>query len=508
MASKFAIETVFSAINRVSTTVKKMTADIGGLGVVAARAQSALGGIGRVGVTMGKGIGIAAAGASAAAFGIYKLTEGVSTLGDDVAKTARALGLSANALQEFRYIGERSGVGVDEMDIALKKLTVNIGDATSEVSKSLAKLGVSPRMLKAAGPDEALNMIADGMARVKDPAKRAAIAVDLFGKNGVKMVNVLGEGRAGMATLAKEAHRVGYVLDGDTLDASEKLNDMILNMRTSFKALGNQLASKFMPLVTDAVVGITGFLVDNREIFDGVAEGLVGVFQGIGPMAASLLPALASALVKVGGLLNKVFTAAGPLIQKLGTMLVGAVDRLLPVFSDLLEAAMPVLTQIMDSFIRIMPSVLRIAEAIGRVLVPAFKLLKPVLDLILPVIELIAKALGGLADLIAAVITPLVDGLTFIFEKLNGMAGEVAKSVQSGPTPGYAGMGFDSRIPGYTPASQAPVSSQTSTINRNTQNNLSVDINNRTPYGVSAKSTGPSAPPITINTGNMYRRDR
>ena len=48
-----------------------------------------------------------------------------------------------------------------------------------------------------------------------------------------------------------------------------------------------------------AVVGITDFMVENRAIFDDVAAGLVGVFQGIGPLAGRLLPAMASALAKI-----------------------------------------------------------------------------------------------------------------------------------------------------------------------------------------------------------------
>jgi len=499
MAVNMAISTIFTAVNKVSTTVKKMTADLGGLGAMAERAKGAVSAVGKVGVGVAKGVGFVAAGAGAAAVGVFKLAESVSNLGDDVAKTSRSLGLSTDALQEFRYIGERSGVSVDEMDVALKKLTVNVGDATSEVGKSLAALGISASAMRKAGPDEALNMVADGMARIKDPAKRAAIAVDLFGKNGVKMVNVLSEGRDGMASLAKEAHRVGYVLDGPTLDASERLNDMILNMKTSFKALGNQVASKFMPLVTSAVVGITDFMVENRAIFDDVADGLVGVFQGIGPLAARILPAMASALAKIGGLLNRVFASAGPLVGKLGEAFMSAIDGLLPIFGELLDAAMPVITQIMDGFVRIMPSILQIAGAIGKVLVPVLRLLEPLLAIIIPVIDILAKALGALADIIAAVFEPLIKGLTWVLDKIPGAVSALQTAAPGAPGGYEYGNDQGAYAEMYGPA---PISSQTSTIERNTRNTLDVNFNNP-PAGTSIRSTGPSAPPITVRTGSM-----
>lgn len=465
MATKFAIETVFSAVNKVSTTVKKMTADLGGLGAMAERAKGAVSAVGKVGVGVAKGVGFVSAGAGAAAVGVFKLAESVSNLGDDVAKTSRSLGLSTDALQEFRYIGERSGVSVDEMDVALKKLIVNVGDATSEVSESLSMLGISADAIQKAGPDQALNLVADGMARIKDPAKRAAIAVDLFGKNGVKMVNVLSEGRTGMAALAKEAHRVGYVLEGPTLDASEKLNDMILNMRTSFKALGNQMASKFMPLVTRAVVGITDFLVDNRQLMDDLADGAIKIFEGLAPMVQTLLPKFATALKNIGTSLSDAFTNPGKEAKN---------------FFDMFAKAIVFFVDNMDVLFSLAVGIKAVSVAMG--------LLGATNPWIL--------AIGATAALITLIVTnwdkisAFFKGISSVNKKQGG-SGNVADY-------GYSGSAIEEL---YGPT---PISSQTSTIERNTRNTLDVNFNNP-PAGTSIRSTGPSAPPITVNTGTMRR---
>jgi hypothetical protein len=384
MANKFTISTTFSAIDKMTGPIGKMTSKVQDMGA-------------KVGNVMGKiggGLKIAGAGALAvggamagAAIGVYKLAESVSNLGDNVAKTARSMGMTTDALQEFRYIGERSGVTVEEMDVALRKLTVNLGKETDSTVATLAMLGLSVEKMRAAGPDDVLNMVAEGMKNIADPATRAAIAVELFGRGGVKMVNVLGEGRDGMAALADEAHRVGYVLGQDTLDASEKLNDSILNMQTSFKAIGNQLAAKFMPLVNQAVDGITNFLVENRGVFDNVATSLVAIFEGLGPIVGSMLPVLSSILKTVGNTLNKVFKAAAPIIEK-----------------------------ILLSLAAMLPSLTDIVEVVTDLLAPAFELLAPILEIILPIVEFLIKYIAWLARIISTVLAPVLSTIANVIK--------------------------------------------------------------------------------------------
>ena len=47
---------------------------------------------------------------------------------------------------------------------------------------------------------DAFKAIADGFKNVKNPADQAALAVDLFGKQGVNLVNVLNQGRPPAST--------------------------------------------------------------------------------------------------------------------------------------------------------------------------------------------------------------------------------------------------------------------------------------------------------------------
>ena len=397
MAAKFTIQTVFAAIDQMTGPIGKMSAKVGDLG---AKAGAVAGKIGDAFKATGVAVGAAGAAMAGAALGIYKLAEDVSTYGDTVAKTARAIGMASDRFQEFRYIGERSGVSIDEMDVALKKLTVNLGDASSETIKSLGKLGLTVDQLKAAGPDESLFIIADGFAKITDPAERAAVAVDLFGKQGVKMGNVLAEGRGGLSALADEAHRLGYVMGEDALAASEKLNDSILNMKTAFGAIGRELAAKFMPLVNSAVDGMTEFLVENRGVFDTVAEGLVQVFKGIGPIVADMLPVFANLVKIVGTSLLKAFKAVAPILERIFTI----IEEILPPISEIVAIVVDLLS-------------------------PALEVVAEIFKIIQPIISAIARGIAWLAGIVSSVLKPVIEGIKIGFESIGKIAAAVWEGI-------------------------------------------------------------------------------
>jgi len=267
LSKKFTISTTFTAIDKITGPIDKISSKVGAVGKKISGFSKGIGGK----VSSLTGI-ISSASSAIASFGIFKMAEGISNVGDEIAKTARVIGMSTDAFQKFRYIGERSGVSIDEMDLALKKLTVNLGKNADGTIETLARLGISIDDMKSASPDDVLSIIAEGFKNIESPSERASIAVDLFGKSGAKMVNVLEEGKDGISRLGNEATKLGYVLSGSVLDSSEELNDQILNMQTSFKAIGNSMSAKFMPMVSKAVVGLTDFIIDNNRLLVSTIE--------------------------------------------------------------------------------------------------------------------------------------------------------------------------------------------------------------------------------------------
>jgi len=469
---------------------------VDGLGKKTAAVTSSIGrvasGAGKVFATVGKiavGVGASAMAAGTAVFG---LATKASKAADDIAETAASLGMSTKALQEYRYVAQLTGLTTEEMDSALSKLTVNLGKGGSEVESALASIGLSVGQLKAAGPDQALEAVANALQGVQDPAQRAAVVTTLFGRSSIKMINALSGGEAALRSLRQEAGQVGYVMDEAAIAAGTTMGDALDRLQATAAGLFNRIGSTFFPIVTQAVDGIGKFILQNEDLFGRAVASLGKVFEAIGPFAEKLLQAFA------------------PLLEQIGPILSGAIDKLVPVFARLLEAAGPVLEKIIASIDRMLPSILKVAEAVGKVLIPVFELLSPVLDLILPVIELLARGIAEVVGWIADGLGPIVEWITGVVEKVSGFFGgkNKAPALAMAGAPALAAPA----LPAAGRASAVPLSSRSTTIESNstttTQRGI-VDVNfNGAPAGTTVKTSGAAAPAVTLSTGSARRDSR
>jgi hypothetical protein len=139
---------------------------IGGLKGVGSGVMDVLGKIAMIG-------GIAAA----ADAGLLSLVGGFDDLGDK----AEALGVSVDWLAQMRYAAERSGVEIQDLDGSMRTFVAGVGQARAGTGKLAGFLKiVSPALLKqvkaAKSNEEAFALLADAMAKLEDPAKRAALA--------------------------------------------------------------------------------------------------------------------------------------------------------------------------------------------------------------------------------------------------------------------------------------------------------------------------------------------
>jgi len=405
LSKKFTISTTFTAIDKITGPIDKISSKVGTVGKKISGFSKGIGGK----VSSLTGI-ISSASSAIASFG--------SNVGDEIAKTARVIGMSTDAFQKFRYIGERSGVSIDEMDLALKKLTVNLGKNADGTIETLARLGISIDDMKSASPDDVLSIIAEGFKNIESPSERASIAVDLFGKSGAKMVNVLEEGKDGISRLGNEATKLGYVLSGSVLDSSEELNDQILNMQTSFKAIGNSMSAKFMPMVSKAVVGLTDFFVENRNVMDGLADTTIKAFEGIMPIIKGLLPTVVNVINYLGGIFSRISTMATPLIASV----IGFIDKLLPPileFIDLLLIAMGPLLDLLGSLV----------GSLGTVFKSIIKLLSLIIKPLSFVISMIIKFVNLIYPMISNIINPLFGAINKVFEYVSRGVDYLIKSI-------------------------------------------------------------------------------
>jgi hypothetical protein len=148
---------------------------------------------------------------------------------DAIAKNARAIGMSTDAYQKLQFAASRTGVGFQQAQVAIQQMQRAIVTG----HKSLERLGVEMNSIRGMRPEQQFATLGRELMKLQDPAQRTAIAMDLFGRQGARIVEMAGS----FEDLSAEAQRLGIIMDEGALRTAEKFNDMVSDLRLRLQAL-------------------------------------------------------------------------------------------------------------------------------------------------------------------------------------------------------------------------------------------------------------------------------
>jgi len=234
----------------------------------------------------------------AAVTGMFKLAESSGKAADDILNTSAALGISTKSLQEYRYAGIMAGLTTEEMDVALTKLTVNLGKDSAATEEALAKIGLTAEQLKAAGPEKVLEKLSEGFQNIKDPTKKAAVVTALFGKSSVRMVNALSGGPKAIKKMREEADKIGYSMGGEALDNAGKFDDALDKLGATAQGLGNRLSSNTIPNMNSLVDSISNGIAPGGQ-FENIINSFMKIINSIAGIIEPLIIGLSAIITPV-----------------------------------------------------------------------------------------------------------------------------------------------------------------------------------------------------------------
>ena len=193
-----------------------------------------------------------------------------ANMGDRLAKTSRQLGIGVDALQELRFAADRSGVSVQMFDSSLERFVKRTGEAaqgTGEAGRVLKFLGVDLRDAndELRGTEDLFLDVLDKLNDVEDAAIRNAAAAAIFGREGLKMVNLAAEGADGIEALREEQRRYQGVSEAAARE-SENFVDALTNLTAAALGLKSSVFEDLLPAVTGLMKELTEWLVINREL--------------------------------------------------------------------------------------------------------------------------------------------------------------------------------------------------------------------------------------------------
>jgi hypothetical protein len=233
-------------------------------------------------------IAVAAAGAAFVA-----MTKSVINSADQVAKASRSIGIATESLSALQFAAELSGVSSDELSQALLRLNKSAADG----NKAFEAMGIQVRdaqgNLKAT--DALLKEVSDKFASYADGAEKSALAQELFGRGGARMISFLNSGSQGLDEMRKEAERLGVVIDGDLAKNAETFNDNLTKMKFALNGMVTTVANSVLPVlveltnsINDSSNGMGALQAASKGVkiaFEAIVilgANVAFVFQGIG----------------------------------------------------------------------------------------------------------------------------------------------------------------------------------------------------------------------------------
>ena len=175
---------------------------------------------------------------------------------DALNKASQKFGVSAASFDALTKSAELAGISFDELSAGLQKLQTNIGDAllknTGPAAAALAMLGIKASELANLPVDQQLIKIKDALAGIENPALRSAVAMDILGKQGVKLLKAAEEADR----LRQRFEALGIALSDVDTQGVENALDRLTEIKQIIEGGLAKAVAKIAPYVETAANAI------------------------------------------------------------------------------------------------------------------------------------------------------------------------------------------------------------------------------------------------------------
>lgn len=278
---------------------------------------------------------IAVAGTSAAVFtmqgAIVALASSVATADDKIGKFAMRIGASTEALSEYQFVAELSGITAQTLGTAWQRQARRISQAaqgTGEAKKALEELNLSARDMNKLAPEDQFEMIADAMLNVSNQGDKMRIAMQIWDTEGVSLLQTMEGGAAGIRLMRDEAKLLGLSLSGEQAQQAAEYNDAMARLQFTFIGLKRTIIQEVLPELTQSFITIKDRITEFLPTIKTVVSTAITVILNF-PASLKLM---ATAVSKIYGRITK---ESGESASQTVVLFTAAFQTLGPILGDL-----------------------------------------------------------------------------------------------------------------------------------------------------------------------------
>lgn len=274
-----------------------------------------------------------------------------------LADQADTLGLTAEQLQSYRFAALQVGITQQDLDNNMQRFVRRLGlartgtGALSAVAEELE--------LDLSDADRAFRQIVEAIEETDDAADAARLADAAFGRFGIAMARMFGDGVAGFEELANRLREFGGLMDNELVASAQTANTNIgaveFAMKNAFEAGLLEVAidsfgdletamAELVPLARDVgsavgvalqgIADVTGFAARNMDLLATAGGAFAGArlgarFGGMGAAIGGLIGGLAGLITVTGDSASALerFAAAADRVELSGQEIAGTMAR-------------------------------------------------------------------------------------------------------------------------------------------------------------------------------------
>lgn len=201
-------------------------------------------------------------------------------------------------------------------------------------------------------------------------------------------------------------------------DLWEQIKDVWDVVKQFAKAIGGQLldaVKQILPLLGQLVAAILPVIVD---LIQRILPLVMQIAQAVLPMIVSLVEQLLPFLVQI---IEQVLPLIISLVETLLPLVMQIIEAVLPIIISLIEQLLPLVMQIIET---ILPIIIELLATIVPILVQIIETILPVvLELIMAILPILEPIISLVANLVSALLPPLVALLEAILPILEPILG-------------------------------------------------------------------------------------
>lgn len=272
---------------------------------------------------VGLAVGLAAAAFAAAAVAgvvlagvVAKLTvNGLETI-NALVEQAAAVGVTTDAMVKLDHAADMNASSGEAMNTALRKMTQTLGDAVRSGgagADAVAALGLDLNKVANESPDAAFVDVADALSKIHNPAERASLAVDIFGKSAQQLGGVLGMNKQQFADAGAQAASFGIAINQVDANKVDAAMDAVGNLGKILEGVGEQMAVQLAPAITAVAEKIRDFALAGGSVGDEMQV----VFGAVGEVILDVANKAELAYRAFSFLFGTVFSSAVAIVKEL-----------------------------------------------------------------------------------------------------------------------------------------------------------------------------------------------